>query len=235
MTNAERALDVVRQGGATRPFVMAQLGQSLDGRIALPSGESKYINGSAALDHLHRLRAAVDAVIVGIGTVTADDPQLTVRRVGGRSPARIVIDPNGRLRAPCRCLEANGAPVFIIRRRGCPIPVPEPAIPIYVDGYGCGISCEAIVHAVAERGFCRLLVEGGAYTVSRFFEEGQLDRLHILFAPVLLGDGKAGLHVKPPPKLSAAIRFAPEVYALGEGEILVDCPLQKGNGLSHYR
>ena len=86
MTNAERALDVVRRGDATRPFVVAQLGQSLDGRIALPSGESKYINGPAALDHLHRLRAAVDAVIVGIGTVTADDPQLTVRRVDGREP-----------------------------------------------------------------------------------------------------------------------------------------------------
>jgi riboflavin-specific deaminase-like protein len=235
MTIAERALDVVRRGGAMRPFVVAQLGQSLDGRIALPSGESKYINGSAALDHLHRLRAAVDAVIVGIGTVIADDPQLTVRRVGGRNPARIVIDPNGRLRAPCRCLEANGAPVFIVRRRGCPIPVPEPAIPIYVDGYSRGISCEAIVHAVAERGFCRLLVEGGAYTVSRFFEEGQLDRLHILFAPVLLGDGKAGLHVRPPPKLSAAVRFAPTVYVLGEGELLIDCPLQKGNRLCHER
>ena len=220
MTNAERALDVVRRGCATRPFVVAQLGQSLDGRIALPSGESKYINGAPALDHLHRLRAAVDAIIVGIGTVTLDDPQLTVRRVGGSNPARIVIDPNGRLSALCRCLEANGAPVFIIRRRGCPIPVP---------------SCEAIVHAVAERGFRRLLVEGGAYTVSRFFEEGQLDRLHILFAPVLLGDGKAGLLVRPPPKLSAAIRFAPEVYALGEGEILIDCPLRKGNGLSHDR
>ncbi len=71
-----------------------------------------------------------------------------------------------------------------------------------------------------------LLVEGGAYTVSRFFEEGQLDRLHILFAPVLLGDGKAGLHVKPPPKLAAAIRIAPDVYALGDGEVLIDCPLR---------
>jgi diaminohydroxyphosphoribosylaminopyrimidine deaminase / 5-amino-6-(5-phosphoribosylamino)uracil reductase len=226
MTNAERALDVVRRGDATRPFVVAQLGQSLDGRIALPSGESKYINGPAALDHLHRLRAAVDAVIVGIGTVTADDPQLTVRRVAGENPARIIVDPNGRLRAPCRCLEADGAPVFIIRRRGCRISLPEPASPIYVDGYGRGISCEAIVHAVAELGFCRLLVEGGAYTVSRFFEEGQLDRLHILFAPVLLGDGKAGLHLKPPSKLSAAVRVAAEVYSLGEGEVLIDCPLR---------
>jgi diaminohydroxyphosphoribosylaminopyrimidine deaminase/5-amino-6-(5-phosphoribosylamino)uracil reductase len=226
MTNAERALDIVRSSGAARPFVVAQLGQSLDGRIALPSGESRYINGPAALDHLHRLRAAVDAVITGIGAVIADDPQLTVRRVKGRNPARIIIDPNGRLPAPSRCLEENGAPVFIIRREGCQAPAPEPANPIYVDGYGRGISCEAIVRAVAERGFRRILVEGGAYTVSRFFEEGQLDRLHILLAPVFLGDGKSGLQVRPPPKLAAAIRVSPDIYALGGGEVLIDCPLR---------
>lgn len=225
MTNVERALDIVRSSGAVRPFVVAQLGQSLDGRIALPSGESRYINGPAALDHLHRLRAAVDAVITGIGAVIADDPQLTVRRVEGRNPARIIIDPNGRLPALSRCLEKNGAPVFIIRRGGCQAPVPEPASPIYVDEYGREISCEAIVHAVAERGFRRLLVEGGAYTVSRFFEEGQLDRLHILMAPVILGAGKAGLQLNPPPKLAAAIRVAPEVCCLGDGEVLIDCPL----------
>ena len=228
MTNAERALDAVRRGGATRPFVVAQLGQSLDGRIALPSGESRTINGPAALDHLHRLRAAVDAVIVGIGTVTADDPQLTVRRVKGRNPARIIIDPNGRLPDPSRCLEENGAPVFIIRHSGCPVPVPKPASPIHLDGYGLGISCEAIVHALAERGFRRLLVEGGAYTVSRFFEEGQLDRMHILLAPVILGDGKAGLQLKPPPKLAAAIRVEPVICPLGGGEVLIDCPLDGG-------
>ncbi len=226
MTNAERSLDVVRRGGAARPYVVAQLGQSLDGRIALPSGESKYINGPAALDHLHRLRAAVDAVIIGIGAVIADDPQLTVRRVEGKSPARIILDPNGRLPVACRCLEANGAPVFVVRRRGCHVPVPEPASPIYFDGGGNGISCEAIVHALAERGFRQLLVEGGAYTVSRFVEEGQLDRMHILLAPLVLGDGKAGLQLKPPPKLAAAIRIDPEVCSLGDGEILIDCPLR---------
>ena len=75
--------------------------------------------------------------------------------------------------------------------------------------------------------FAELLVEGGAYTVSRFFEEGQLDRLHILLAPVLLGDGKAGfLQVKPPPNLAAATRVEPDFYALGGGDVLIDCPLR---------
>jgi len=81
-------------GTTDQPFVIAQLGQSLDGRIATLSGDSKYINGASALDHLHRLRARVDAVVVGVGTVVADDPLLTVRRAGGRNPARVVLDPN---------------------------------------------------------------------------------------------------------------------------------------------
>ena len=74
-----------------RPFVVAQLGQSLDGRIAIESGESKWINGQAALVHVHRVRAAVDAVVVGVGTVAADDPHLNVRHVAGRNPARVII------------------------------------------------------------------------------------------------------------------------------------------------
>ena len=73
-------------------FVIGQIGQSLDGRVATPTGHSHYINGPAALVHLHRLRALVDAVVVGVGTVVADDPQLTVRRAAKApgSPAIIV-------------------------------------------------------------------------------------------------------------------------------------------------
>ena len=95
-----------RHADPARPFVVAQLGQSLDGRIATITGMSKYINGAPALDHLHRIRAEVDAVVVGASTVVADDPQLTVRRVPGRSPARVVIDPTGRLKGPAKWHEA---------------------------------------------------------------------------------------------------------------------------------
>ena len=76
-------------------MAIGQLGQSLDGRVATPTGHSHYINGPAGLNHLHRLRALVDAVVVGIGTAVADDPQLTVRRVSGPQPVRVVIDPKG--------------------------------------------------------------------------------------------------------------------------------------------
>src|SRR5438270_2681906 len=87
----------LRRGGIDELVVVGQIGQSIDGRIATVTGHSKYINGPAGLAHLHRLRALVDAVLVGIGTAVADNPQLTVRRVAGPSPARVVLDPRGRL------------------------------------------------------------------------------------------------------------------------------------------
>ena len=92
-----------RRGTVDDLVVVGQIGQSLDGRIATETGHSKYINGPAGLAHLHRLRALVDAVVIGVGTALADDPQLTVRRVAGPQPARIVIDPKGRLGAEARC------------------------------------------------------------------------------------------------------------------------------------
>ena len=111
----EAAVAAVANASPDRPFVVAQLGQSLDGRIATPTGESRWINAEAALDHVHRLRAAVDAVLVGAGTAVADDPILNVRRVAGRNPARVVIDPSMRLHDNARCFDgADGAPRLLI-------------------------------------------------------------------------------------------------------------------------
>ncbi len=104
----EAVFGPLRHGRVDDLVLVGQCGQSIDGRIATPSGHSDYINGEAGLAHLHRLRALVDAVVVGIGTAIADDPQLTVRRVAGPNPARIVIDPNGRLPATARLLAGDG-------------------------------------------------------------------------------------------------------------------------------
>ena len=104
--------------------MVGQFGQSIDGRIATPTGHSHYINGQAGLAHLHRLRALVDAVVIGVGTAIADDPQLTVRRVAGPSPARVVIDPNGRLPSTARVLAADGVRRLVITRPAPPAKLP---------------------------------------------------------------------------------------------------------------
>src|SRR6266850_6732728 len=108
----------LRKGTVDDLVIVGQLGQSLDGRIATESGHSKYINGPAGLVHLHRLRALVDAVVVGVGTAVADDPQLTVRRVAGPSPARVVVDPNGRLPPTARLFDADGVRRLVLTGDG---------------------------------------------------------------------------------------------------------------------
>ena len=109
----------LRAGSVDDLMVVAQLGQSIDGRITTDGRHPTFINGAAGLDHLHRLRALVDAVVVGVGTAVSDDPQLTVRRVAGPNPARVVIDPRGRLGVTARLLRPDGARRIIITGDSC--------------------------------------------------------------------------------------------------------------------
>jgi riboflavin-specific deaminase-like protein len=206
---------------AADSFAIAQLGQSLDGRIATASGASHFINGPAALDHLHRLRAMVDAVVVGVGTVIADNCRLTVRRVAGRNPARVVIDPNGRLPAGMRVLADDGARRIVVR--AAPGEAPPGAEVLAVPAPDGRLAPAAILAALAAAGLRRVLVEGGAATVSGFLAVGALDRLHVLVAPVILGSGQPGIVLPPIDDLAAAIRPKAMVYPLPGGDVLFDC------------
>jgi diaminohydroxyphosphoribosylaminopyrimidine deaminase/5-amino-6-(5-phosphoribosylamino)uracil reductase len=215
----------IRSAPADRPLVVAQLGQSLDGRIATISGESKYINGSAALDHLHRLRSVVDAIVVGAGTVEADDPQLTVRRVAGRNPARVVIDPRGRLCAGQRWQNCDGAQLYVITaadRVACGAEM----IRVRAQDGGV-IAPAAIVEALFARGLKRILIEGGARTISHFVDAGCIDRLHILMAPVIIGSGRTGLDLAPIRRLQDALRPKTTAFILKGQEVLFDCALKE--------
>src|SRR5215467_7369090 len=110
----DRIFGPLHAGRVDDLLVVGQIGQSLDGRAATATGHSHYINGAEGLDHLHRLRALVEAVVVGVGTAVADDPLLTVRRVAGPHPARIVIDPSGRLPATARAFRDDGVRRLVI-------------------------------------------------------------------------------------------------------------------------
>jgi diaminohydroxyphosphoribosylaminopyrimidine deaminase / 5-amino-6-(5-phosphoribosylamino)uracil reductase len=211
-------------GTSSKPFVVAQLGQSLDGRIATLSGESKYINGPSALTHLHRLRAEVEAVVIGVGTALADDPLLTVRRCTGKSPARIIIDPSGRMPDSAQVLREDGTRRIIVRHSTARFH--NGTETMVLDRDEDGFPPQKIIQELGKLGFSRILIEGGANTISRFIDAGCVDHLHLLIAPVILGSGKPGLSLKPIEHLSQALRPQIKTYALEEGEMLFDVKLR---------
>jgi diaminohydroxyphosphoribosylaminopyrimidine deaminase/5-amino-6-(5-phosphoribosylamino)uracil reductase len=210
----EDIFGALRKGVIDDLVLVGQCGQSIDARIAIPGGDSHYINGAAGLDHLHRLRALVDAVVIGVGTAIADDPQLTVRRVAGPNPARVVIDPHGRLPLNARVLAADGTRRLLVRTTGCSAPPPAGVEIVALAPDAGRLAPAAIVGALAARGLRRILIEGGAETVSRFLAARCLDRLHVLVAPIILGAGRASLTLPPLQRLADARRMPMHAHAL---------------------
>lgn len=215
-----RALARARE--EARPLVVGQLGQSLDGRIATVTGHSHYINGSGALTFLHALRAKVDAVVVGAGTAIADDPQLTVRRVRGESPARVLIDRTRRAGSSLRLLGADDGATRIVfgpaLRTDPPDVVHRPIAPDTAPA--------ALLAELATLGLTRVLVEGGARTVSSFLEAEALDHLCLLVGPIIIGAGPTGVSLPPIATLDTALRPRVAVHSLGDGDVLFDCQMR---------
>jgi diaminohydroxyphosphoribosylaminopyrimidine deaminase / 5-amino-6-(5-phosphoribosylamino)uracil reductase len=214
----------LRHGRAENMVVVGQFGQSIDARIATANGHSKYINGAAGLAHLHRLRALVDAVVVGVGTALADDPQLTVRRVEGPNPVRVVIDPNGRLPVGARMFAADDVRRLVLTGHGGHDRHGDGIEVVRFATDGAQLAPAAILKALAARGLRRILIEGGANTVSRFLAAGCLDRLHIVIAPIIIGAGPSSVTLPPITHVERALRAPMRVHVLGE-EVLLDCDL----------
>lgn len=204
---------------------IGQLGQSLDGFIASRTGDADFVTGEADREHLHRLRALVDAVLVGAATVAADDCRLTVRAVPGEHPVRVVLDPRGRVPLTSQVFVDGVAPTFWLvgtaaRARGdvpdagaLPARVDIATVPTGPDGRVDPAEVLRILHA---RGLGRVLVEGGGRTVSAFLEADVLDRLYLTSAPVLIGDGVPGLRFDGSDRLADALRAPARRFLLGD-------------------
>ncbi|MEO9901815.1 RibD family protein [Nisaea sp.] len=214
----ELARDCMKQ-----PLVIAQIGQSLDGRIATANGHSHYINGPESLDHLHRLRAIADAVIVGASTAALDNPRLTTRRVPGPNPVRVVIDPNGRVPREHALLSEPDAETLLVTERD------EEGLPPHCTrlagtNQSGQIAPEALLDQLRARSLGTILIEGGGQTISRFMTAGLIDRLHIAVAPMLIGSGRPSLVLPEIGTLAEARRFEARTFALGQ-DTLFDCRL----------
>lgn len=199
-------------------IVIAQLAQSMDGFIASRTGHSRFVSGAQDREHLHRLRALVDGVIVGASTVANDDPQLTVRSVPGSNPTRVVLDPTGRIRITSGVLSDGAAPTLWVRAAdvgATDVGAHVRVVRLPVDNNG-RFEPEMVLSALREHGLRRILVEGGGETVSAFLRAGVLDRLFLTTAPLLIGDGIPGIRFDGSDSLRDALRPAVRRYALGD-------------------
>ena len=210
-----------------RPVTVGHLGQSLDGFIATHAGESRWVTGHENILHLHRLRALCQAVIVGAGTVAADDPQLTTRLVPGPHPVRVVLDPGRRLGATHKVFTDPSAETIYV----CAASLVRPgedrigmASVVGLDGDGDRVDAAAVMRLVRERGWTRVFVEGGGVTVSMFLEANLLDRLHVAIAPLLIGNGRPAIRLTPPEALIDCHRPKYRVFRTGP-DVLFDCEL----------
>ncbi|GAA1765272.1 RibD family protein [Kocuria aegyptia] len=211
----ERYGPLVAHRGA---LVLAQLGQSLDGFIASHTGHAEFVTGPEDREHLHRLRALVDAVIVGVGTVVADDCLLTVRAVPGPHPTRVVLDPSARAPLASALFTDGAAPtLWVVGEHVNVLPAPAPHVTVLRVPVGeDGLAPSAVLEVLARRGLRRVLVEGGGRTVSRFLAAGTLHRLYLTTAPMLIGDGVPGIRFAGAEHLSGALRAPVRRFVLGD-------------------
>ncbi|MDZ4866796.1 MAG: bifunctional diaminohydroxyphosphoribosylaminopyrimidine deaminase/5-amino-6-(5-phosphoribosylamino)uracil reductase RibD [Alphaproteobacteria bacterium] len=206
-----------------RPMVALKLATTLDGKIALPDGTSRWITGERARAHVHLLRAQFDAVMIGVGTAVADDPELTSRLPGmnaGRI-VRIVVDTNARLSPTSKLANtAHKQPVWILTAPNTKAPATLGAKAVevlHVPAAENGIDLSAALKTLAQRGITRIFVEGGATLAASLVKADLVDNLLWYRAPAIMGEGISALGSLSLGELASLPRFRrEETIRLGE-------------------
>jgi 5-amino-6-(5-phosphoribosylamino)uracil reductase/diaminohydroxyphosphoribosylaminopyrimidine deaminase/5-amino-6-(5-phosphoribosylamino)uracil reductase len=210
--------------GAGRVFVAGHVTQTLDGRIACENGQSKWIGNEADLRHAHRMRALLDAVMVGAGTALCDDPQLTVRHVEGPDPRRIVLSGRGRVLR-------HGAGLRVFTPPGCDVvvddtihdPLHDPmARLIKVRAKTGSIEPCAMLEVLRDRGIHSVYLEGGSTTVSSFLQSRCIDLLQIHIAAMVMGSGLPSFVLPAVDHVQDSIKFT-MAHAILDGHVLLSC------------
>jgi diaminohydroxyphosphoribosylaminopyrimidine deaminase/5-amino-6-(5-phosphoribosylamino)uracil reductase len=210
------------------PYVTLKFAQTLDGRIATSIGDSKWISSATSLKWAHRLRSLHDAVLVGVGTVLEDDPQLTVRLVKGRNPVRVVVD--SRLRIPLNSKilkDLENAPTVVAATSQADI---ERAFALNImgievlttgeDSEGM-VDLKELLKKLGEQNISCVLVEGGATTITSFIRQGLADKIIAIIAPKIMGEGVEAVGELGILKVGRALKLSfDKVYRKGEDIII---------------
>jgi diaminohydroxyphosphoribosylaminopyrimidine deaminase/5-amino-6-(5-phosphoribosylamino)uracil reductase len=211
-----------------RPYVHAKWAMTLDGKIATRTRDSKWISNESSRHLVHQIRGRMDGILVGLGTVLADDPRLTVRPPGPRTPTRIVLDSRGRIPLESRLVQtAREVPTILfttaaiaatkhaeLTALGCQVEV--------VAGAG-RLDLAAVLNRMGQRRFTNLLVEGGATVLGSFLDAGSIDAVHVFIAPILAGGANAlspvgGVGVD---KIAGALRLTGVDVRIVDGDVYV--------------
>jgi len=238
---AERLLEAYLKHRRTGlPFVIAKFACSLDGRIAAASGDSRWVSGPRTRAWAHRLRTQVDAIAVGSQTVLVDDPQLTARpggRLARRQPLRVVVDSRGRTPPTAQVL-GPGAPTLVATTEAS-----SPAWREALQAAGAEVAVlparegrvdlRALLSLLGRRGVLTLLVEGGGVLLGSFFDQGLVDKVHAVIAPMVIGAREAPMAVagRGAVRMAQAVRLRDvSVRRLGEDVLVTGYPRWEDHG-----
>jgi len=215
------------------PFVTLKFAQTLDGKNATLTGDSKWISSPDSLRFAHRMRSIHDAILVGVGTIIQDDPQLTVRLVEGKNPIKIIVD--SQLRTPINSKALQGktehSTIFAttslcdakkIKRyesQGAEILIIKKSISNQVD-------LPNLLHELGKRNIRSVLVEGGAKIINSFLEKRLFDQLMVVIAPKILGRGMSYIDISTPIRANNLISFSSFKYFRSGDDIILSALAQ---------
>jgi diaminohydroxyphosphoribosylaminopyrimidine deaminase/5-amino-6-(5-phosphoribosylamino)uracil reductase len=201
------------------PLVTLKVAMTLDGKMTWGDGKRKQVTGSEAQRYVHELRASHDAILVGVGTVVLDDPQLTVRDVPGVSPVRVVLDPALQLPVDAKILHQPGETLILTSARAraaVRARLAQSATIVAVDESDGMLEPRSVLKALGDRAITSVLVEGGVRVAQAFLRAGVVDRAALLLAPFSVGEGRGVFDVDG---VSLRIR-EPRMRALGDDMLI---------------
>ena len=192
-------------------FLIGQIGQSLDGKIALNNGNSHYINEKESILYLHCLRAVCDGVLVGVNTIIKDNPSLTTRKIKGSSPVRLIIDPSLKLSNKYKIFKDNNQNIIFTNSNK-----QKKINNTLIVKFPKKNFTNNIFKYLKKTSFKNILVEGGPTTLSNFIEMKLLNYMQFIISPTLIGSGIDSLKLKPITNLKNAIRVENTISKLGK-------------------
>ena len=227
---ADRLIEPYRTRITTgRPRVTLKVAATLDGKIATARGESRWISSPQARRIVQGLRAGSDGILVGVGTILADDPSLTVRLRPARAPLRIVLDPKLRIPLQSKVLTDRQAPTLVVTTQSSPKPLRElverlgAEVLVIPDKQG-RVEWRVLLEELGRRGMNALLIEGGAEVNASALRSDVVDRVVFFLAPILLGgqDAIGAIGGRSPARLTDALSIQDPMVSRIGSDIMVE-------------